>query len=71
MLLRSSRLLVRDCFGEIWSALTSGGTVTLEMRARVRASRRRRRHRAGLGHCAADGSGRARAYRQTLDKRSS
>jgi alkylation response protein AidB-like acyl-CoA dehydrogenase len=37
-LLRSARLYVRECFGAIWDALTSGEPVTLEMRARARAS---------------------------------
>ena len=37
-LLRSSRLYVRECFGEIWDALSSGAPVTLEMRGRARGS---------------------------------
>ncbi len=37
-LLRSSRLHVRDCFGAIWNALSSGEPVTLEMRGRTRGS---------------------------------
>ena len=37
-LLGSAALYVRQCFGEIWGALRSGGEVTLQMRARTRAS---------------------------------
>jgi alkylation response protein AidB-like acyl-CoA dehydrogenase len=37
-LLRSAALYVRQCFGEIWDALRSGGEVSLQMRARTRAS---------------------------------
>ena len=37
-LLRSSRLYVRECFGEIWEALKSGQPVTLQMRGRARGS---------------------------------
>ena len=35
-MLRSSRLYVRECFGEIWDALKSGAPVTLQMRGRAR-----------------------------------
>jgi alkylation response protein AidB-like acyl-CoA dehydrogenase len=37
-LLRSGRLYVRECFGAIWDALSSGAPVTLEMRGRARGS---------------------------------
>ena len=37
-MLRSSRLYVRECFGEIWEALKSGAPVTLQMRGRARGS---------------------------------
>ena len=37
-LVRSSRLYVRECFGAVWDALSSGEPVTLEMRARARGS---------------------------------
>jgi alkylation response protein AidB-like acyl-CoA dehydrogenase len=37
-LIRSSRLYVRDCFGAVWEALSSGQPVTLEMRGRARGS---------------------------------
>lgn len=37
-LLRSSRLYVRECFGSVWNALSSGEPVTLEMRGRTRGS---------------------------------
>ena len=37
-MLRSSRLYVRECFGEIWDALKSGEPVTLQMRGRARGS---------------------------------
>jgi alkylation response protein AidB-like acyl-CoA dehydrogenase len=37
-LLRSSRLYVRECFGGIWDALSSGQPVTLDMRGRARGS---------------------------------
>ena len=37
-LLRSSRLYVRECFGELWDALKSGAPVTLQMRGRARGS---------------------------------
>ena len=37
-LLRSSRLYIRECFGEIWEALKSGEPVTLQMRGRARGS---------------------------------
>jgi alkylation response protein AidB-like acyl-CoA dehydrogenase len=37
-LLRSSRLHVLDCFGEIWEALKRGQPVTLQMRGRTRGS---------------------------------
>lgn len=37
-MLRSSRLYVRECFGEIWEALKAGEPVTLQMRGRARGS---------------------------------
>ena len=37
-LLGSSRLYVRACFGAVWTALSSGEPVTLEMRGRTRGS---------------------------------